>query len=442
MVDAAEALSRQEVSSVELTDAVLRRASETEAVHHAYVFLDGDLALTSAAESDARRSSGSALSALDGVPVGVKDLFLTADMPTRGGCHAESDFVGPRRDDHTVAALRATGAVLVGKQTTHHFGSGRCPSACRNAVDPQMFSGGSSAGSAVSVALGSSYGALGSDGGGSVRAPAALNGIVGLMPSSGAMPERVDGLLGPTSYSSAGLLCRSVADVTLMSAALLPGVGEGSRSADREGSTGLAGLRVGVVGQLNRGAITYVTDVVGRAVERIADSGAILVEGEIPELDSTREVFDVIAGYEVYRSHREMLAHHRDAYCDATLPGYLRGAEISDDSYREAKAARLALCHAVDEFFERHQLDMLIGPTTGKPTVPADGMDAAAVLAFHAMFTMPVNLMGRPALSMPCGDLRGGLPVGLQAVGSRGMDGRLLAWSQKVEAVIGANPRG
>lgn len=437
--DAVRALDAKQVSALELTDAALERAFATEDGHHAFAFLDADQARRQATESDARRSAGLTASRLDGIPFGVKDLFLTSDMPTRAGCHEDSPFEALRVDDQTVKSLRLTGVVLLGKHTTHHFGSGRCPSRCRNAVDSRMFAGGSSSGSGVSVALGSSFGALGTDGGGSVRIPAALNGVVGFLPSLGNMPKGEDGLVGPDSFSSPGLICRTVDDVAMTYSTLM-GLGHQriSRSAARkQGPLPLQGMRMGVVGQLNRGATAEITAVVRAAMDKMEDAGATLVEGEIPELESTSGIFDVIAGYEVHRAHQNMLENHPEAYCDAILPSYLRGANISHQSYTEACVRRESLETAIDKFCRTNRINLLVGPVAGKVAVPAEGMDPLYELGFYSMFTMFVNLVGRPALTMPCGVVAGGLPVGMQVVGLRGDDIRLLDWADTIQAVLG-----
>ncbi|WP_169806724.1 amidase [Microtetraspora malaysiensis] len=437
ITDAARMLADAEVSAAELIEAVLARAEQTEPTHHAYAFLDPELARAQARQSDARRSRGDARGPVDGVPFGIKDLFLTADMPTGGGSHSERAFEGRRVDEPQVTLLRDAGVVFVGKHTTNHFGSGRCPSPARNALNPELFSGGSTSGGGVSVALGSSLGALGSDGGGSIRVPAALNGVVGYLPSFGQFPEGPEGLFGPNTYGSGGLICRTVADVELVApilGALTAGRGlpDGSAPAERP----LEGLRIGVVDALMNGATPAIHAVVERAITRMAEAGAHVVNGRIPEVELTSEVFDVVAGYEVHRGHQDMLVNHRYAYCERTLPGYLRGADISRQRYEAASAQRARVRVAVERFYADNQVDLVVGPVTGIPAVPIEGMEPARDLVFYAMYTAIANLTGQPALSVPCGVLDDGMPVGLHILGRPNRDRRMLGWARRIEAVL------
>ena len=198
------------LSSVELVEAVLARLAETEPLHHAYVTVTAEQALTAACRADDERAAGRSRGPLHGIPFAVKDVFFTHDAPTEAGSRI---FAGFRASEDAVCvrALREAGGILLGKLVTHEFCCGQDVPPTRNAWNATHYPGGSSAGAGVAVALGSALAALGTDAGGSVRKPAALNGVVGLKPTFGLLSR--DGVvLLAASLDHVGIVTRTVED--------------------------------------------------------------------------------------------------------------------------------------------------------------------------------------------------------------------------------------
>jgi aspartyl-tRNA(Asn)/glutamyl-tRNA(Gln) amidotransferase subunit A len=234
---AAAAIEAGDISASELLAAVLARLRATEPVLHAYSFVAEDTARAEAVRLDAELAHGRRRGPLHGIPVAVKDVIAVAGLPLEAGSRALRGRVA-ERDAKVVARLRQAGAVVVGKTVTHELAYGQNTPPTRNARDASREPGGSSAGSAVALAAGSALAALGTDGGGSVRHPAALNGIVGVKPTYGLLAT--DGVLtvGP-SLEHVGVLASTVADCRLVLAALA--------GTPYEAAAPLAGSRIGVL---------------------------------------------------------------------------------------------------------------------------------------------------------------------------------------------------
>src|SRR5262245_17350470 len=213
LTEAVAHLAEGRASAVELVGDCLRRTDETEAAVQAWAFLDRDHALRQAEALDAHRKAGGALGPLHGVPIGVKDVFDTADMPTELGSPLWAGRA-PRRDAAAVARLRAAGAVILGKTVTTEYAHYQ-PGKTRNPHDPSRTPGGSSSGSAAAVAAGMVPGATGSQTNGSVIRPAAFCGVVGFKPTHGLIP-RSGALLLSRALDHVGVFARSVGDAALL----------------------------------------------------------------------------------------------------------------------------------------------------------------------------------------------------------------------------------
>ncbi|TNC23783.1 amidase [Amycolatopsis alkalitolerans] len=221
LVETAFALRRGQVSAREVTEAVIDRANRTEPVVHAFAELREQDALRQADHADRLRSSGRPLGPLRGVPIAVKDLIDVEGFPTRAGSRATGDAPATT-DAAAVRTLRAAGAIVIGKTVTHEFGWGANVPATRNAWNPRRAPGGSSAGSAVAVAVGAAFGALGTDTGGSIRVPAALNGVVGLKPTLGSV-DTTGVVPMSRSLDTVGCLTRTVDDCATLFTVLAGG---------------------------------------------------------------------------------------------------------------------------------------------------------------------------------------------------------------------------
>lgn len=218
ITDASVAIHRREISARELVDAVLARAARTEPAVHAYSELAADLARSQADSADHFAVANSNLPPLHGIPIAVKDVFDVAGSATTAGSRALGDAIA-LSDAASVRALRESGAIIMGKAFAHEFGFASNVPPTRNAWDQLRAPGGSSAGSAVAVAVGSALGALGTDTGGSVRVPAALNGVVGFKPSFDAI-DSAGTIRMSAGMDTVGILARTAAGTALLFDAL------------------------------------------------------------------------------------------------------------------------------------------------------------------------------------------------------------------------------
>ncbi len=288
IAEVAKAIREATLSPVDLVGACLDRISERDGKLHSFVHVaDNALERAKAAEQAVR--DGRALGPLHGIPIAVKDNYLTADMPTTAGTSADIAF--PTEDGAAVARLREAGAILIGKTRMHEFAWGMETPPARNPHDLDRVPGGSSGGSGIAVAAGFCMAALGSDTGGSIRIPASLCGTVGFKPTFGRIGR--SGIV-PHSWSldHAGPLTRSVADAALLTDVLSGYDAEDAGSAN-EPPTTLAttpgqtadGLRVGVCrNHFFESLDPEVEAAVEATIDRLAQAGARVVEFEVPEL--------------------------------------------------------------------------------------------------------------------------------------------------------------
>ncbi|GAB3089516.1 amidase [Isoptericola nanjingensis] len=406
--DAAARLAAGALTSAALVDAVLDVAAATEGDVHAYVALDPDAARAAAHAADAAPGPRGPL---HGLPVGVKDLIATADLPTRAGS-ASWTPPAPPRDAAVVRALRAAGAVVVGKHHTHEFGYGTSEPPTRRPDRPDLYAGGSTVGGAVSVAVASCLAAIGTDGGGSVRKPASLLGLVGLKPTHGAVST--DGLLpGATANDHVGWITRDVAGSALLLDALTTLGGPLGRT--------VTGLRLGCPGALFRDLEPGIEAAVRRCLDLLAAAGAEVVPVEIPELDLAADAHGTLGAFESAAMHRDVPAAVRDGYHPGTRRFLDEAARVTPEQAAQARTVRARVRGAVDAALDDARLDVLCSPTLALGALPLAAMRPEADLPRYCRLTMPFNLTGHPAVSVPCG-VDGPTPVGFQVVARHSAD--------------------
>jgi aspartyl-tRNA(Asn)/glutamyl-tRNA(Gln) amidotransferase subunit A len=410
-----------QLRAADLMDAALGRAAATEPLVSAYAHVDWQGARRAALEADRELAAGQDRGPLHGIPFAVKDVILTRDMPTRAGSDVPLD--NPvERDATVVQRLRQAGCVLIGKHVTHEFACGQNVPPTRNAWDHDRYPGGSSAGAGVSVALGSSLVAIGTDAGGSVRKPAALNGVVGLKPTFGRVSRF--GVLPPSgSMDHVGVVTRYVEDAATV-LQTIAGADEHDPSTRAEPvpdytaslSAGCAGVRIGVLQEARGDADDAGTSsATAAAIDLLEQLGAVTVPVTLTCLDAGRVAGEVLLAAEAGSSQLRLLRAHSDAYAAATRRYLTAGAVLPAAVLLAAESARERLCREVRALFEDHRLDVLLTPTTPLPAVPVHSMVIGRDLAHYVRHTLLANLTGLPAITVPCG-LSAGLPVGLQLV--------------------------
>ncbi|MBJ7289666.1 amidase [Williamsia sp.] len=439
-----------ELSPVEATADVLAGIDEHDPAINAFCLVDPDSALTAARASAQRHADGTPIGPLDGVPVTIKDLLYTAGWPTlRGSMLIDPDSSEWTEDSPAVARLREAGAVLVGKVTSPEFGwKGVTDSprtgVTRNPWDHSRTSGGSSGGSAASLAAGLGALSVGTDGGGSIRIPAAFCGVVGFKPTHGRVPIYPASPFGTLAH--VGPMARTVGDVAEMLTVIsgsdardwwaLPAATEDfSSAAQRFAGGSLSGLRVAYSSDMGYGT----TDPAVRerflaSIAAAADLGATVEEVDL-EMSDPVWAYHVLwfsGAATVVDSYGPGALERIDPNLAAALD---RHRDFSAADYIAATAVRMDLGRRMGLFHETH--DILLTPSM--PTVAIEaGRDspegADPDWTSWTPYTYPFNLTGQPAITVPNG-LVDGLPTGLQIVGPRHSDALVLAVAAAVEAV-------
>ncbi|MBG0808259.1 amidase [Methylosinus sp. H3A] len=419
------------LSPVEVAAATLKRIAELQPHFNAYRAVDAEAALAQAKASEARWAKGAPLGLLDGVPVGFKDLLNVKGFPTRKGSLATPDTV-QQADSPPAARLRDSGAVILGKTQTAEFGlkgltETKLAGVTPNAWDRQYVSGGSSGGAGVAAALGLGPLQVATDGGGSIRNPAAINGVFGFKPTFG----RVAGYPHNGSLFHIGPITRTVTDAALLLNVIAQPDARDWTSLPSDGRDWTAGLDGGVKGlrvaysrtlgyiQVDPG----VAAVVDRAVARLAELGVIVEEAD-PGFSDPSAIIDAINAERAIRLRRDI----GDAGLDLIDPGIRKRVERLERQTLaevvEANERRTELGIQLRRFHEKY--DLLVTPVQSKP-VPRVGT------APETPFAFPFNITQQPAASAPAGFDNNGLPVGLHIVGPQFGDATVLRLARAFE---------
>src|SRR6056300_144270 len=451
-VAARDALDKKAISAVELTTAYLG-AAEATAVLNNYVALTADHALAMAAESDKRIAAGAA-GLLEGLPVGVKDLFCTKGISSTACSNILKGFVPPYESTVT-ANLWAAGGVMLGKLNCDEFamGSGNETSAYGPAINPwqgkdkvDLVPGGSSGGSASAVAARSALLATGTDTGGSIRQPAAFCGVVGLKPTYGRC-SRWGIVAFASSLDQAGPFTRTVADNALMMTAMASHDAKDSTSTqtplqDLIGAVGdgVKGMKIGVPKEyVMDGMDNEVVTLWEQGQAWLRDAGAELIDVSLPHTKYALPAYYIIAPaeassnlarYDGVRYGMRVDAETLDGMYEATraagfggevqrrimIGTYVLSAGYYDAYYLTAQKVRRLIKQDFDDAFQT--VDALLTPATPTAAFPVGRkIDDPVVNFLNDVFTVPANLAGLPGLSVPAGLNADGLPLGLQVLG-------------------------
>ncbi|NNC40337.1 MAG: Asp-tRNA(Asn)/Glu-tRNA(Gln) amidotransferase subunit GatA [Acidimicrobiia bacterium] len=435
------------VTARELTDAILDRAAKTEAELHAYLTLDHDGARAAAEAADAGFAAGRDAGPLQGIPVAVKDNLVTRGIETTAASQILAGYIPPY-DGTAVTRIKSQGAVITGKTNLDEFAMGSSTEnsafgPTRNPWNTDRVPGGSSGGSAVAVAAGSALVGLGSDTGGSIRQPAALCGVVGTKPTYG-LVSRYGLIAFASSLDQIGPITRTVEDSVIALEALaghdpLDATSyRGDLPDFRTGfGLGVEGLKVGIVRQLSGEGFDPGVEAAFRdTVDRLSDSGAEVVEVSLPSLDVSLSAYYLIAPAEAsanlarFDGVRYGLRHDGptvEEMMTATraegfgpevtrrilLGTYALSAGYYDAFYGQAQKVRTLVIRDFAAAYE--QVDVLVSPTT--PTTAFEiGSKTQDPLSMYLsdICTIPSNLAGDPAISVPVGLDEQGLPIGFQ----------------------------
>lgn len=470
LTELARRLAAHEISSVELTQVVIARTKQLEPRLRAFNSFDEADALAQAAASDARRAAGQARGPLDGIPIGLKDVIAVRDQPLTASSKILQNFVSPY-DATVTRKLKDAGAVLWGRLSCDEFamGSSNENSAfgpVANPWDPTRVPGGSSGGSAAALAAGEAIATLGSDTGGSVRQPAALCGVVGLKPTYG-LVSRYGLVAYASSLDQIGPFGRTVEDAAILLGAIaghdeLDSTSYNAAVPDYRAALGTAGTANGAPRRLGIPKEYFGTGLdpeIGAAVEAAVkfyrDRGCEVREVSLPHTEYCLDAYYVIATAEassnlarfdgVRYGHRSRAATDAiDLYAKSRAEGF--GAEVKrriilgtyvlssgyyDAYYLRAQKVRTLIRRDFLRAFE--EVDALLTPTSPVPAFKIGEKADPLAMYLLDIYTIGVNLAGLPAISVPCGFTRAGLPIGLQLIGRPFREAELLASAHTYE---------
>ncbi|MCK9922836.1 Asp-tRNA(Asn)/Glu-tRNA(Gln) amidotransferase subunit GatA [Frankia sp. AgPm24] len=468
----AAAIAAGELSAVEATQAALERIAKVDDTIHAFLHIDGEGALAAARRVDQRRAAGEALGPLAGVPLALKDVLATRGMPTTCGSRILEGWQAPY-DATVVTRLRAADVVLLGKANMDEFAMGSSTEnsaygPTRNPWDTTRIPGGSSGGSAAAVAAFEAPLAIGTDTGGSIRQPAAVCGLVGVKPTYGAV-SRYGLVAFSSSLDQAGPLARTVGDAALLHAAIAGHDALDSTSVDvpvppvvaAAARRDVRGMRVGVVRELSGdGYDPGVRAAFAAAVETLTELGAEIVEVSCPHFTYAMPAYYLIApsecssnlarfdamrfglrlGDDGQAGAEEVMSRTREAGFGPEvkrriiLGTYALSSGYYDAYYGQAQKVRTLISRDFAAAYE--QVDVLISPTTPTPAFPIGAkVDDPVAMYLSDLCTIPSNLAGGPAMSLPVG-LADGLPVGLQIMAPTFADDRLYRVGGALEAAL------
>jgi aspartyl-tRNA(Asn)/glutamyl-tRNA(Gln) amidotransferase subunit A len=438
-VDALRARYRaRELSPVEVVDALAARVEDAQPTLNAFTTLSLDRARDEAAVAERRYASGDERP-LDGIPLGVKDLFDTEGLRTTYGSAIFGSHV-PRADAAAVRRAREAGAIVVGKTGTHEFAWGiTCENPhhgpTRNPWDPERISGGSSGGSAVALAAGLVTLAIGTDTGGSIRIPAAFCGVTGFKPTFGRVSTAGTFPLAP-SLDHVGAMARRPTDAWRLYA-VMAGLDPGAASMDRP--AGLEGLRIGVSGALVGAAPSDEVEAALAGVVSVArELGATVLEVELAAAELVERTFATTQRAEALEMHRRLgLFPERAAAYGADVRARLeQSAQIGLADYVDAAADRARIEAAFAATFA--DADLLITPVSPVPPVrigQATSVLRGAEVDFRRLVipaTSPQNLAGLPACTLRAGFDSDGMPIGVQITAPKGRDARAVAAAESL----------
>ena len=459
-VELAAMLESGSTNSVTIVSELLARI-EANADLNAFITVDSNGAAKRARELDELRTRGEIVGPLHGVPIVVKDNIHVAGLANSAGTPGLAEFV-PTADNAVVAALRAAGAIILGKTNLHELAFGITSDnaafgAVGNPFDPTTFAGGSSGGTAAAVSAGMAPAGLGTDTGGSARIPAALTGIVGFRPSTGRYESSA---VTPISHTrdTVGVMARGVADVVLMDSVIT--VADDAVEAAVAGDLRLGVPRAYFFDNLDEQSAV----VIEAALEKLAAAGVTLVDIDPPDVGSLNEqsafpiaLAEVVEDLPAYLAEFDTgtdFASIGQAAASPDVQGLFGMLATSDGQipaavYEGALAAREQMRAMFAAYFADNQLDGMVFPTTLLPARVIEGsletveLNGNQVPTFPTYIhnTDPASIAALPGISLPAGLTPEGLPVGLEIDGPEGSDRALLSIAVTLEEILGFSAR-
>ena len=444
-------IAGKQITSVELTELYLSRIERLDGDLNSYLTLTPELALAQAKRADEATARGESLGPLHGVPISVKDLEMTKGVRTTSGSLVFRDRI-PDEDSVVVERVLNTGAVMLGKTNTPEFGhrgttENLLGPPCRNPWNTDCTPGGSSGGAAAALVSGLCAISTGSDGGGSIRIPASFCGLYGIKPTQGRVPRYAGrgAQVVANQLSQPGPITRTVRDAAMLLqtlagwdardvSSLKEPPGDYTAALERD----ISGLRIAWSDDYGYAAVDpEVVDVCLNAARDFERMGCTVDDPGFA-LDSPQEHFRVIFSTNTYASSGYLLHTRPDDLTDYFRESMELAATLTAADYARALGGLDEVRVKFDELFERY--DLLLSPTMAVPPFPIEehptvigGRTVDDPSFAYLPFTYPINAIGHPAASVPCGFSETGLPIGLHVVGRKGGEETVLAASAAFE---------
>ncbi len=436
ILELSELLRNRKVSPLEVTRDCLDRIAAQDSILNSFIAVTAETALEQAAQAETEILRGNWRGPLHGVPVALKDIIDVAGISTTAASKLFEKRIA-EEDAEVVSRLRNAGAILLGKQNMHEFAYGGSSvisayGPVRNARSPEHIAGGSSGGSATAVAAGFCYAALGTDTAGSVREPAALCGVVGLKPTFDLVSTRGVFPLAP-SFDHVGPITRTVADAALLLEVITGGKEKYSKI-EKDAHT----LRVGVPRNFfYKGLDAEVAAAVEEALRLIKDMAASLWDIHL-DVNPDR----TLQAAESFAIHAEYVARSPELYQPETLRRIRTGENTSQAEIQKLRSELKKSREDIQRIFD--DVDLLVTPTTPVPAPSLadlqsnpDQLRPNEILLLRN--TRPFNVWGLPAISIPCGVTKNGLPIGLQIAGAHGAEKKVLQLAHAYEQATNFN---
>ncbi|WP_194841239.1 amidase [Salinibacillus xinjiangensis] len=448
-------IKQGEISPVDIVTALINRIDTVDSKLNSYITVNREGALATAKEREKEVLEGKYRGPLHGIPIGLKDLINTKGLKTTCGSSIFENHI-PDENAELVNRLEEAGAIIIGKNNTHQFAYG--PTGDRSHVGPvrnpyniKKMTGGSSSGSAASVAACLNYGTIGTDTGGSVRIPASFCGVVGMKPTYGRVSKRG---IYPLSWTldHAGPLTRSIMDNALVLNAIsgYDPLDPDSKETDQEDFSRYIGL--GIEGKVIGIPKSYyyenldpeIEQSIYQAIDCFKRLGASIVEVDIPSMEEISEAQKVILKSEAYAVHENNLKEFPELWDEEVKERLLTGLNVSGSDFAKAlrvqKIAKQEFANVLDS------VDVLLTPTMSilPPDVNArflsDDYDDSQHIRWQILkLTAPTDLNGFPSLTLPSGFSKEGLPIGVQLIGMEFEEAKLYQFGYAIEQELSLN---
>jgi aspartyl-tRNA(Asn)/glutamyl-tRNA(Gln) amidotransferase subunit A len=454
IAEAAKLLRARKISPLELVDAALDRIEQLNPALNAFITIVAARARREARAAEREIARGRWKGPLHGIPISLKDNIWTRGVRTTAGSRILTDFI-PKTDADVAGRLARAGAILIGKTNLHEFAYGITSNnphfgPVRNPWNRDRIPGGSSGGSAAAVATGMCFASVGTDTGGSIRIPSSLCGVVGLKPTFGLVS--VDGIVPLcTSLDHAGPIARTVADATILLEAIAEQFPKGAQWPDyRKLNRGLPKkLRIGWLEHYFFDRVdTEVLHLIEEAAQVFRSLGAQIVRVPMPRLSdallpATNDIALAEAAY--YHESQGYFPARSADYGDDVRKRLEAGTKVTAIDYLRGRDKKPEAVAEFENAFERVDVILALATPIAAPPIGADEIEIIGeketVRSALVRMNRPANFTGHPAISIPCGFTRDGLPVGMQLIGPRWAEARLLAIAAAYESATNWHTR-